>query len=194
MSLREKNLRMAFLKAVADAVEAELRALRNDHVTDLVQAWRDEGSKSWNVRLPGTTTKVATITLPEPQPSTDVVDEAAFLAWCKANRPDAVDAEIIPAVPRQVIPAQPETRREVVNPKAQTEILAGLKPADGGECVDPATGTLVDGVKYTPAAEPKSFSVRYEKDGREALALAYRRGELDSLTSGTALPQIGGAP
>lgn len=189
MSLRDKNLRMAFLKAVADAVEAELRALRNDHVADLVQEWRDEGSKSWNVRLPGTTTKVATITLSEPKPTTDVVDEAAFVAWCKENRPDAVEVQVTP-----FIPAQPETRREVVNPRVQAEILSGLKPADGGECVDPDTGTLVDGVKYTPAAEPKSFSVRYEKDGREALALAYRRGELDSLTSGTALPQIGGAP
>jgi hypothetical protein len=192
VNIRDLNLRFAFLKAVADAIDAELKAERSAHTSTLLEKWRDEGTKSFNILLPGSGAKVGTITLTEPKPSTDVVDEAAFLAWCKENRPDAIAVEVIPAIPEQVIPAQPERRREYVDPKAQTAILAELKAADDGDVVDPETGTLVDGVEHKPAGEPRSFSVRYEKDGRADLALAYRRGQLDHLAAGTALPQIGG--
>ena len=191
MSMRERNLRMVFLKAVADAVEAELRRMRDDHTATLLGEWREEGSKSWNVRLPGGTTKVATITLSEPKPSTAVTDPDAFLAWCEANVPGAVEEYETPPVPAvEAVPARTVRR---VSPKGQTAILARLKPV-GEECVDPESGALVDGVTYKPAAEPKSFSVRYETDGRDALALAYRAGELDHLASGSVLPQIGGRP
>ena len=191
MSLREQNLTFAFLKAVADAVEAELRRMRDDHTATLVEEWREEGSKSWNVRLPGGP-KVATITLSEPKATSTVVDEVAFLEWCEANRSDAVETATTPAIPAvEAVPARSYRR---VAPKAQTALLAGFKPIPSGDLVDPDTGSLVDGVKHAPAGEPKSFSVRYETDGRDALALAYRAGELDHLASGSVLPQIGGRP
>jgi formylmethanofuran dehydrogenase subunit E len=77
----------------------------------------------------------------------------------------------------------------MVNPKATTTILAESRPADDGAVVDVA-GVLIDGVTYTTGAVPSQFSVRYTDDGREALALAYRRGELNELASGSALPAI----
>jgi len=187
LSLKDANTRFALLKAFADAIYAEISANREIHTARLVDRYTEEGTKSFDVLLAGGV-KVGSISLTIPKPTTTVTDQWAFLMWCKANRRE--DMRYVEGTPATVIPAT-EGRWEV-DPKATTTILAESRPADDGAVVD-VSGVLIDGVTYTTGAAPSQFSVRYETDGREALALAYRRGELNELASGSALPAIGAA-
>lgn len=187
MNLRDRNLRFALLKAVADAINEELTNERTDHTIDLRARYDDEGTTGFDVKLPDGT-KVAKISLSIPKPSTDVVDEEAFTAWCRDNFPTAVTEHLIPAQPAVVLPATPARTVHVVDPKLTATLLKDAKVVDG--MVFDQNGTLIDGVEYKPAGAPKSFSVRYESDGRDALAVAYRAGELDHLVAGTALPAL----
>lgn len=184
LSLRDANTRFALLKAFADAIYAEIADNREIHTARLVERYTEEGTKAFDVKLPDGT-KVGSISLTVPKPTTTVSDEAAFLAYCVENRPEALRK--IAGSPAVVTPATPD--RIEVDPKSATLILAFSKPADDGAVVD-ERGVLIDGVTYTNAAAPKQFSVRYEPDGREAIALAYRRGHLNQLTTGSALPEI----
>ena len=192
LSLRDANTRFALLKAFADAIYAEIADNREIHTARLVERYTEEGTKAFDVKLPDGT-KVGSISLTVPKPTTTVTDPHAFLQYCVENRPEALrkiegaPAAVIPSV---VIPAVPD--HIDVDPKAQTLILAFSKPADDGAVVD-ERGVLIDGVTYASAADPKQFSVRYEPDGRESIALAYRRGQLNSLASGSALPAIEGS-
>lgn len=190
MNLRDRNLRFALLKAVADAINEELALERGDHTRDLRARYDDEGTKSFDIKLPGGG-KVATISLSIPKPSTTVVDEDAFLAWCQQNMPTSIIEHTIPAEPERVIPATPERTVYTVDDGMVAAVLKGTRPVDpaGGVVVD-EDGLVVDGVEYKPAGAPKSFSVRYETSGREDLAVAYRSGELDHLIAGTTLPQL----
>ena len=182
LTLKDANTRFALLKAFADAIYAEMGANREDHTARLVERYTEEGTKAFDVRLPDGLT-VGSISLTIPKPTTEVTNEGAFLDWCEENRPNAVVT-----VPRLApLPAVPSYR--TVDPKAQTLILKDSRPADDGNVVD-LNGCLIDGVTYTSGATPTSFSVRYAPDGREALALAYRRGELNPLAAGSALPAI----
>lgn len=191
MNLRDRNLRFALLKAVADAINEELALERGDHTRDLKARYEDEGTTAFDVALPDGGAKVAKISLSVPKPVTEIVDEEAFVAWCRENMPTAVTETVIPAEPERVIPATPERTVYTVDPKMADTLLKGTRPVDsaGGPVVDDG-GLLVEGVEYRPAGAPKSFSVRYEKDGREALALAYRAGALDHLVGGSTLPQL----
>lgn len=191
LSLRDANTRFGLLKAFADAIYAEMDNNRAEHTARLVERYEEEGTKSFDIKLPDGT-KVGSITLTVPKASIAVTDDETFLKWCQANRPDAVAVEVTPAVPEVVIPAKPEQRREYVNPKAITTILKDAKHV--GDFVVTAEGEIIDGVTYRPAPPPSQFSVRYDTDGREALAMAYRRGELNTLASGSALPEIEAAP
>ena len=187
LSLKDANTRFALLKAFADAIYSEMSANRADHTARLVERYTDEGTKSFDVLLAGGV-KVGSISLTVPKPTTTVTDPEAFYLWCCQNRHE--DVRYIDGQPAVVIPAT-EGHWEV-DPKATTTILAESRPADDGAVVD-VSGVLIDGVTYTNGAVPSQFSVRYEPDGREALALAYRRGELNELASGSALPAIGAA-
>ena len=188
LSLRDANARFALLKAVSDAIQAEMADNRAEHTARLVERYTDEGTKGFDIRL-DTGEKVASITLTIPKATTTVTDSAAFMEWVADNHPDAL--RMVPGSPAVVTPATPD--RIEVDPKALTTILAGVRPADDGAVVD-ASGVLVDGVSYAAGGTPKSFSVRYEPDGRDALALAYRRGLLNLLAEGSALPAIEAAP
>jgi len=184
LSLKDANTRFALLKAFADAIYSEIADNREIHTARLVERYTEEGTKAFDVKLPDGT-KVGSISLTVPKPTTTITDEHAFLAYCVENQPEAL--RTIAGSPAVVTPATPD--RVEVDPKAATLILAFSKPADDGAVVD-ERGVLIDGVTYTSAADPKQFSVRYEPDGREAIALAYRRGQLNVLTGGSALPAI----
>ena len=185
LSLKDANTRFALLKAFADAIYSEIASNREIHTARLVERYAEEGTKSFDVLLAGGV-KVGSISLTVPKATTTVTDPAAFLAWCLDNRRD--DMRYVDPQPAVVTPGT-EGYWEV-DPKATTTILAESRPADDGAVVD-VSGVLIDGVTYTTGAVPSQFSVRYETDGREALALAYRRGELNELASGSALPAIG---
>jgi len=194
LNLKDRNLRIALLKAVTEDIADRMDAEKDLHRTELVERYEDEGTKSFDVKLPNGA-KVAAISLSVPKPTTTVVDDEALLKWARDNAPELVTEAVIPGVPAHFVEAVPERVEFVLDRKRVTELLGRVKPADaaGGEVVDPDTGSLVEGVVYTPGAAPKSFSVRYEPDGREALALAYRAGELNDLLVGTPLPAIEGS-
>ncbi|MCA1834805.1 MAG: hypothetical protein LC721_00145, partial [Actinobacteria bacterium] len=182
-------------KAIVDAANDEMKAIRTDHTTQLIQRYEEEGNSSWKVKLPDGTV-VASINLKVPKKAATVADEEAFLAWVESTHPKAIQSETIAAVPEQVIPAQPERVVKSVSGKAMTELEKHFDlTADG--VVDTTTGTIVDGMVVVPAAKPSSFEVRYETaggGGRADLALAYRTGKLNHVVTGTTLPAIESAP
>jgi hypothetical protein len=191
MNLRDQNTRFSLLKAFRDAIDAELSNEREEHTAELLRLYEESGIKSMDVKLPDGG-KVATISLSIPKPTFKITDEQALLDWCQANMPTAVHVDVIPEQPEQVIPAVPEHEVYRLDQGMVDALLKGAKPVDpsaGGLVVD-EDGTVVDGVEFVPAGAPKSFSVRYESTGREALAMAYRAGELDHLVAGSTLPAL----
>lgn len=187
MNLKDRNLRFALLKAVADAINEELAGERADHLVDLRERYDESGVKSFDVKLPDGT-KVAGISLSIPKAATEVTDEEVFTQWCRDNFPTAITEHVIPAQPAVVLPATPERTVYVVDPKLTATLLKDAKIVDGVPFTK--DGLLIEGVEHKPAGDPKSFSVRYETDGRDALAVAYRAGELDHLVAGSTLPAL----
>lgn len=193
MSLKDENLRFVLLKAIADAAAEELGKMRDAHLTPLLERYDDDGTKSFEVRLPGSQSLVATISLGVPKDSIEVDDDAAFTAWLEQHHADVVSKEFIPGEPERtvVVPATPDRTETTIDPKGLTAVMKHFKHTEDG-IVDTATGVVVDGVKHVPGARPKSFAVKYDGDGRELLAAAYRAGKLDQVVAGTTLPQVGG--
>lgn len=181
MSLRDQNLHLALMKAIADAVSGFMAELREDHLQTLLQHYDDTGSKSLAVNLPDGT-KVATISLPEGKEFFEVHDEVAFLQWAKENRPELVETV--------VVPPQPEMTFEKVDPSKAKKFLAGLDH-QGDLPFDPKTGEVPEGVTYKPVGRPKSFQVRYEPEGRDRVIDAWQGGELAELFGSSMFPQIG---
>lgn len=194
MSLKEDNLRFVVLKAVADAIAKEVGDLRSDHLTPLLERYDDEGTKTFEVRLPGPggqDVHVATLALKVPKDSFQITDYDAFLAWAESNHKDIVHTEVIPGEPERtvVVPAVPERVEKSILPKGEAFVMKQLKITEDG-IVDPSSGTFVDGVSNVPGSRPNSFAVTFEHDGPEHLAGAYRTGKLDHIIAGTSLPAI----
>lgn len=181
MSLREDNLRLALTKAIADVIADAISQMRSDHFQVLLEQYEDVGTKQFTVKLPDNT-KVATITLAEQKESYDVVDEAAFLDWVRQVSPESVETITAPPVPAMEF--------DQVKPSARTTLLKRLEHS-GYLPFDPVTGEVPDGVEYTPAGRPKSFSVRYEPEGRAHVIDAWRTGQLAELVGDDVLPRIG---
>lgn len=179
MNLREKNQRIALIKAYYDALGDFLRDAREDHLEDLMDRYDDEGTKSFTITLPDGT-RIGSVTIPEPKSSTDIVDEASLFEY--AEERDGITTETIPATAERTI--------KKLSPKWLDALKQRAVEGDDGTLVDPETGEVIPGLKVTPGARPKSFTVRYEREGRQKIATAYQRGELAHLTSGTPLPEV----
>lgn len=177
-SLRDANLRVALLKAFAEWVETELNTVRAEHRDDLVARYQEEGTKSFDVKLPDGT-KVGTISLSIPNDRVDITDQTALIAWATSNDPTLVKTVDHPAVPAH-------TTVEL-DPKRFSEFLARVKTGSDGSVIDPDTGAVVDGLTHKPGGPPKSYSVRYTDDGREHIGTALRAGHLSHLIAGTPL-------
>jgi hypothetical protein len=193
MKLKDRNLRFALLKAVADGINTELAIERDSHTYDLVERYEDDGVKSMDVKLPSGT-KVAAISLSVPKATTEVVDEQALVAYAKESAPWLLKDHHHPAVPEQVIPAQAAYTEQILDREALAEWIKTVKPVEpsaGGPVVNPDSGEVVDGILHTPEGKPRSFSVRYATDGRDDLARAWRAGELEHLTADSILPALG---
>lgn len=181
VSLRDENLRVALLKAFGEWVDAELTSVRAAHRDTLVERYQDEGTKSFDVKLPDGT-KVATISLSIPKDHIDVTDPDALIEWGKAN-----DPTIVTTVDHPAVPAHTTVELDL---KRVAELIGRAKSADG-VVVDPDTGTVIDGLTFRPGGPPKSYAVKYTDDGREHIGTALRAGELAHLVAGTPLA-IGG--
>jgi len=179
MSIKQENLRIALIKTFSDALADFMRDARGDHLEQLLEKYNDEGTKSFAVILPDGT-KVGNITLPEGKPSDQTFDEAALFEWAGEN--GGIDTEIIPATEAR------EVKR--VRPSWLAEKIKTAIEGDDGELIDVETGEAIPGIKRVPGKAPSSFTITYAEAGREKIAMAYRRGLLNDLAAGSALPQI----
>ena len=193
MTLAEDNLRLATLTAIVDAAAAEMKKLRAEHTTELVQRYEEEGTSSFKVKLPDGTV-VASVNLRVPQREAIVNDEQGFIAWVEANYPGCLHTEIVPAVPERIIPAVPEQEVKSVPSKRMTELMGQFELTEAG-VVDKVSGALVDGMTVKPAPPPSVFEIRYEKGtGRNDVAAAYRRGQLSHVVAGSTLAAVTAGP
>lgn len=179
MSIKAENLRIALIKTYADALADFMKTARAELLDDLLEKFEEEGTKSFTVTLPNGE-KVGQVTLPESKPSDDVVDPASLFEWAEPQGGIKVD----------VIPAQAERVEKRIDYAWLDGKIKNSIPGDGGDLIDSETGEVIPGVKRTPGGIKPSFTITFAKDGREKLATAYRRGELNELVNGTVLPAI----
>lgn len=174
MSLKERALRAAAMKAVSDALKAEVDSERSELMSELLDMYHDFGAKSFDVRMDGV--KVASIPLSIPKPGPEVVDCAVFDAWVESTYPQAIVS----------VPAS-----KTISP-AFKEHLLGLITFTDTAAISPE-GEIVPGVEWRESGDPKTFSIRFEKLGREAIAAAWSDGKLGALMPGIApaLPAVG---
>lgn len=187
MSLRDRNVRIALLRTLAEWVNDQLKHEREDHLDALLVRYDDEGTTSFTVMLPGETASLGKIILNEAKASWDV-DEATLLEWAKKNAPTMVK--------ETVVPPQKEMRFYELWPASVAALEKRLEwvEVEGRHvAVDTATGQLVPGVTYKPAGRPDRFQVRLSAQGKERLVQAWAQGRLNEIAQG-ALPQIGPPP
>ncbi|MFJ5775628.1 hypothetical protein [Streptomyces sp. NPDC093094] len=158
MSLKEHATRVAVLRVLRDAVDAEYRTERHEVLEELLAARAELNLKSVRVTLPDDT-PVATLTLVDPRPTVVVADEKAFTAWVAENHPGEVETLVR------------------VRPSWQRQFLARLTCLE--PVADPCTGETIPGLGVLSASEPRSFSLRPLPGGRERIARALHIGTLD---------------
>lgn len=180
-TFKERNLGFLLLKTLADVVKTEQEAGRAAVLPALLENYRETGSKTVVIHIPGAE-KVAQFTLAEPKPG-HTVDADRLLQWCEWHRPDLVEEIEHPAVAAW-------TERKL---RADVEKVIPKEYKLAGNTYMNDDGEPVEGVTYVPAAEPKSFTVSYEggKEGVKRLIEAYRGGELPNIAPGKSIPQIG---
>jgi hypothetical protein len=155
--MKELTRKVALLTALKDAVEAELDAARAEARDVIIKAREELGVKSVEVTIPSGEV-VATVTVAGGGVAPAVHYEDTFLRWVKENHP----TEVV----------------ESVRPTFSKALLGRLEPA-GDRWVDSATGEVVDGIGGRTKSE--YISVRFKPEGREAVAEAWRGGEIGAL-------------
>ncbi|MGC0237310.1 hypothetical protein [Arthrobacter sp. SD76] len=190
VDIKAENLRFVFKKTIVDALSAEIKRDREEHLKPLVEEWRRSGNKSFSVSLPDGT-KIGSVTLTEAQDATVVSDETAFFLWMKKNHPEEIETI---EIPEKVIPA---SSYEQVKPAALNRFLQEEQFLQDGDMIITAEGEQVPGVEHLKAPEPSQFSVTYvgakavdKERTKQKLFAAYRNGDLAHLNLGSALPQI----
>lgn len=170
MLLRDRNLRFAALKLIADIVAEAMKAEKADHLEALEASAEDSGAKSWTVTLGGE--KVASVTLAQRAGGPKVADEQALAEHLEDSHPEMV-----------------ETVKRL-KPWASKDILASIVEVtdDGAVTKD---GEILPGIVETPAGAPYQ-SLRWDtkSDGKDVIADAIRSGELRDLLADTGLPLI----
>jgi hypothetical protein len=169
MTLKDNALRAAILKAVADGLAAELDAGRSELFAELTDLYDVTGSKSLDVKLLDGA-KVASISLSMPKAGPVITDPIAFDEFVREHYPHGIVK----------VPA-----REEVSPAFRDELLKRLTYTPEGVAIT-EDGEIVAGLEHKPAGAPKSFSIRFEKGGREQIAMAWSDGLLGALMPGIA--------
>jgi hypothetical protein len=161
MDLAQLALEEAALKTLSDAVNDRLKEVKNAMQEQLV----GNGISKVTATLPDGT-KVATISRSDAKPAAVVVDDDAFLAFVRDIAPSEVTTRIVTEV----------------RPAYRTSILAQMTAAGVARIVDTETGELHDvpGVEVK-ATRSLTHSVRPSTGGKEAIADAWRNGQLSHL-------------
>lgn len=170
-NLADLALREAALKTLHDTIGAQLKTVKAEMQTAL----ENTGASQVRALLPDGT-RVGTTSLTVSKTAAHVVDQDAFLDWVRETAPSEVTTRTITEV----------------RPAYLSRLLEQVTTAGVAEIPDRETGEIVDvpGVEVR-AGRATTHSVRIAKGGAEAIAEAWRRGELAHLD----LPQLmpGGA-
>ncbi|GAP78541.1 hypothetical protein Y09_1370 [Brachybacterium sp. SW0106-09] len=170
MLLRDRNLRYAALKLIADIVADAMKAEKADHLDALETSAEDSGAKSWTVTLGGE--KVASVTLAQRAGGPKIADEQALAEHLEAAHPEMV-----------------ETVKRL-KPWASKDVLASIVEVtdDGAVTKD---GEILPGIVEAPAGAPYQ-SLRWDakSDGKDVVADAIRSGDLRDLLGDTGLPML----
>jgi hypothetical protein len=152
MTPRDLAAALAVTTVIADAAKARKDDLR----AALSAALDDVGADSVRAELPdGTRVSKSTLITPNPKPV--VSDETAFAEWVEGFRPD------------EIVRTVRESFKRVV--------LERLAATPDGTAIDPETGEVVPGVRFTTGGA--YVSTRFEKDGRDAIVTAIRDGIIE---------------
>lgn len=161
MDLAQLALEEAALKALADTVNDRLKEVKNAMQEQLVA----NGISKVTASLPDGT-KVATISRSDAKPAAVIIDEDAFLKWVRSIAPDEISTRLVTEV----------------RPAYRTSVLAQMTAAGVARIVNTETGELHDvpGVEIK-ATRALTHSVRPSTGGKEAIAEAWRTGQLAHL-------------
>ncbi|MET7933437.1 hypothetical protein [Streptomyces sp. NPDC005322] len=169
--MQQLALEEAALKTLADTVTDRLKTVR----ASMQEAMDTTGASRVDAALPDGT-KVATISASNPKPTAQVIDGDLFLKWVREHSPANITTRLVTEV----------------RPAYTTALLAEMTAAGTAEVADKETGVVeeVPGVEIK-ATRSRGHSVRPVDGGREAIAEAWRTGQLAHLD----IPQItaGGA-
>lgn len=170
MDLQALALEETALKTLADAVNDRLKEVK----TAMQEALVETGASRVDAKL-ADGTKVATISRSDAKPAAVVTDDKAFLDWARKYSPHNVTTRLVTEV----------------RPAYTAALLAEMTAAGAAVVADKETGVVEDvpGVEIR-ATRSLTHSVRPTKDGREAIAAAWRDGRLAHLN----LPQLAAAP
>ncbi|MFE4671048.1 hypothetical protein ACWGNN_00635 [Streptomyces sp. NPDC055817] len=161
MDLAQLALEEAALKALSDTVNDRLKEVKNAMQEQLVT----NGISKVTASLPDGT-KVATISRSDAKPAAVVIDDDAFLAFVRSIAPGEVTTRLVTEV----------------RPAYRTTLLAQMTAAGVARVVDTDSGELHDvpGVEVK-ATRALTHSVRPSSGGKEAIAEAWRTGQLAHL-------------
>jgi hypothetical protein len=150
MNVSETALEAVVLKALLDEISARVKAAK----TQMAAAFTETGTTGTVPSLPDGT-KLATVTYAGgDSKSAYVTDENALLAWVLAEHPEQMEL--------------------VIRPSYQKGLLDAAEKA--GQPVDPSTGEVVPGIAVKTTTP--YVSIRFKPGAKEAVAAAWRAGEL----------------
>ena len=159
MALKELSTRVAVLTALRDAIDVVIDSERVILTSELLDANQTLGVKQLDITLPDGE-KVASASIGNAEPKPVVTNEMAFTRWVAENFPTEIVQTVRPTFKKVLL-----ENTEQVNPQ--------------GEAVHTKTGQIIDGVVFTNSAS--RLTLRFKKDGRELVAEAFNRGELEQV-------------
>lgn len=167
MSLKDQAGRVAALAALAAAVDDQLKAAKQDLAFSLAES----GVKQVAAELPDGT-PVAKVIWVTPKPVAVVNDDAAFLAWVRANAPHQVETKLV----------------TTIRPAYVTALLKEMTAAGVPQWCDTETGVLHDVPGVVIQGRTPYQTTKFADAGKEAIAEAWRAGALQHLV----LPELEG--
>lgn len=173
MSLKDIATRTAVLSALADAINDELKAAKKELQEGLKAAKDETGTQQIGVSLPDGQ-DIGKVSLVRPKAAAIVTDDKAFLEWVRSVRPGEITTRLVTEV----------------RPAWTALVLKQITAAGVVQWCDPDTGELHDvpGIQIQGRAAYTRLTV--PDDGRDAIAKAWRAGELAHLS----IPQLTAAP
>ena len=176
---RSEFIPYAVIRAFQDALADYVKSTRSDMYADLVERYEEDGSKSWDIPLPGDDKKVATLSLSFSKSEPVIDNKAEFTKWAQWNAPDLVKEKVVP-----------ESREWVAKSTALQSLLEDYDAqiTDDGLLVT-KDGVPVPGVVVSEEL-PKTFSLRWAGDGKRRVEVAYANGELNERLLDTPMPLI----